>query len=363
MRDRLLIGVFMTMLLVPLVAFGAGLGTRPTEFDADRLHAKPAFVSMTAVPQFVASWLDYFGDHFGLRRALIRGHAVLTARVLHVSPSPTVIMGRDGWLYYADDSALEDYESAELMTDDELEAWRQSLVDTRDWLRTQGVQFVFMVVPDKHVIYPEHMPATIHRLHAAFRGAQLVDYLQAHSDLCLVDTTRALLERKPNERLYSTTDTHWNDRGVYVGYDALLRQAGRAVQGVTPLPRTAFAQVERDEPGGDLAAMLGLDDVLREHDLALDPIVPRRARLLEPGDLHEGYEVARVVTEVSDPRLPKAVIFRDSFMSAMVPFLSEHFSRAVYLWQNDVDRDLVLRERPTLVILEIVGRRLQTYVP
>ncbi len=31
--------------------FGAGLGTRPTEFDADRLHAKPAFVSMTAVPQ------------------------------------------------------------------------------------------------------------------------------------------------------------------------------------------------------------------------------------------------------------------------------------------------------------------------
>ena len=109
--------------------------------------------------------------------------------------------------------------------------------------------------------------------------------------------------------------------------------------------------------------MLGLDDVLREHDLALDPIVPRRARLLEPGDLHEGYEVARVVTEVSDPRLPKAVIFRDSFMSAMVPFLSEHFSRAVYMWQNDVDRDLVLRERPTLVILEIVGRRLQTYVP
>ncbi len=33
------------------------------------------------------------------------------------------------------------------------------------------------------------------------------------------------------------------------------------------------------------------------------------------------------------------------------------------MWQNDVDRDLVLRERPTLVILEIVGRRLQTYVP
>ena len=51
--------------------------------------------------------------------------------------------------------------------------------------------------------------------------------------------------------------------------------------------------------------MIGLDDVLRGHDLALDPIVTRRARLVEPGDLHEGYEVARVVTEVSDPVCPR----------------------------------------------------------
>ena len=120
---------------------------------------------------------------------------------------------------------------------------------------------------------------------------------------------------------------------------------------------------ERDEHGGDLAAMLGLEDILREHALVLEPRIPRRAKLIEPADLHEGYEVARVVTEIPDVRLPRAVIFRDSFMSGMVPFLSEHFSRAVYLWQNDVDRDLVLRERPNLVIFEIVGRRLQTYVP
>jgi hypothetical protein len=109
--------------------------------------------------------------------------------------------------------------------------------------------------------------------------------------------------------------------------------------------------------------MIGLADGLREHALNLDPRIPRRAKLIEPADLREGYEVARAVTEIPGSSLPRAVIFRDSFMSGMVPFLSEHFSRAVYMWQNDVDRDLVSQEHPSIVILEIVGRRLQTYLP
>ena len=67
--------------------------------------------------------------------------------------------------------------------------------------------------------------------------------------------------------------------------------------------------------------------------------------------------------EVADATLPSAVMFRDSFTSRMMPFLSEHFSRSVYMWQNDFDRELVSQEKPDVVILEIVGRRLQTYTP
>ena len=275
-----------------------------------------------------------------------------------------MILGREGWLFYADDSALEDYQSAELLTPEELEAWRQELVGTRDWLRAQGTAFVFMVVPDKHVIYPEFLPESIHRLHSTYRGEQLVRYLRERTDLSVVDGQAILMARKPIERVYSTTDTHWNDRGVYVGYEALVREAGREIAGLAPLPRTRFlgSGTGRARGGSGCDARPGRHPP-RACPRSRTADLPRRATLMEPADLHEGYEVARVVTEISDARLPRAVIFRDSFMSAMVPFLSEHFSRAVYMWQNDVDRDLVLRERPNLVILEIVGRRLQTYVP
>ena len=71
----------------------------------------------------------------------------------------------------------------------------------------------------------------------------------------------------------------------------------------------------------------------------------------------------RLVTEIAGSSLPRAMIFRDSFVSRIVPLLSEHFSRAVYLWQNDFDADDVLQEYPDVVIQEIVGRHLYTFIP
>jgi alginate O-acetyltransferase complex protein AlgJ len=69
------------------------------------------------------------------------------------------------------------------------------------------------------------------------------------------------------------------------------------------------------------------------------------------------------VTEIPGSEAPRAVVFRDSFTSRLIPYLSEHFSRAVYLWQNDVDPSVVLKERPAVVIHEIVGRHLGRIVP
>ena len=53
---------------------------------------------------------------------------------------------------------------------------------------------------------------------------------------------------------------------------------------------------------------------------------------------------------------PRAVMFRDSFANALIPYLSEHFERILYVWDRDVDLALVDIEKPDVVIQEIVGR-------
>ena len=113
-------------------------------------------------------------------------------------------------------------------------------------------------------------------------------------------------------------------------------------------------------PGLDLAGMLGVTGALAEEDLPLRPRVPRRARIVEPSQPDSRLMDARLVTEQPDRSRPRAVVFRDSFGSALIPFLSEHFSRAVYLWQYNLDPDVVRTEHAEVVIQEWVGRRLST---
>ena len=85
--------------------------------------------------------------------------------------------------------------------------------------------------------------------------------------------------------------------------------------------------------------------------------------MVEPPGAGTADQEPRLVTEVDDPTLPRAVVFRDSFSSALIPFLSEHFSRVVYLWQDEIDADVILEEEPDIVIQEIAGRYLYSLPP
>jgi len=280
--------------------------------------------------------------------------------VLGVSPSKAVIKGRDGWLFYADDGAMADYAEAPPFTGAELEQWRRTLQDTSDWLGNQGIAYVFVIAPDKHVIYQEYMPDTIQRT-AVSRIDQLVSYLREHSTVRVVDLRPPLLAAKARERLYHRTDTHWNDRGAFVGYQSIIDALAEDFPALQHPSRSAFDPRVVRSPGLDLAGMLGLTEVLSEEDLLLVPRHPT-ARILEPLHPNRRLTHGRIVTDAPN-RGPRALVFMDSFGPALVPFLSEDFSRVVYLWQDNIDPQVVQQERPQVVIQEWVGRALSTDHP
>lgn len=356
-----LVIAFLAALVTPAAVMLARLEPEPARAENRELARPPAWpVSWTALRVFPAAASRYFEDHFGLRAILVRWQAELRLRLLHVSASPDVILGRGGWLFYAGDGASEDIASAVPFTHDELELWRATLQHTQDWMRAHGVAYVFVVAPDKHQVYAEEMPAPVRQVGAETRTEALVRYLRDHSTVPVLDLRPVLDAAKRHERLYHRTDTHWNDRGAYVAYAAIVRALG--VVG-DPVARASFDSPAVLVPGLDLAGMLGVGTALTEEDLPLVPRTARRARIVEPVRPDARFMDARIVTEQPDTALPRAVVFRDSFGSALVPFLSEHFSRAVYLWQYNVDPEIVRGERASVVIQEWVGRRLSTELP
>jgi alginate O-acetyltransferase complex protein AlgJ len=360
---RLLVALFVIAISLPLAANLAGVdGGDPGAENRDLAafpHVNGTWESIAAFPANFSLWFD---DHFGFRSVLVRWYGESRLFVLGVSPSAAVVKGRDGWFFYGDDKAIEDYALTEPMTPEALANWRAAIVRARDWLGARGIAYVFTIAPDKHVIYGEKMPSTLARVGDVSRADQLFTTLQDTG--LAVDVRASLVEAKGHERIYHQTDTHWNDRGCLVAYQRIINAVRARVPATSPAwTRDDFEPLDRLLEGLDLSGMMGLKRVLRETDLVLVPRRPRRARVIEPAGAESTAEEGRLVTQVDDPSLPRAVIFRDSFVSPLVPFLSEHFSRAVYLWQNDFDAQVVEQEHPDVVIQEIVGRHLYGFIP
>jgi alginate O-acetyltransferase complex protein AlgJ len=359
--ERLMIAVFVLAIAVPLVGT-LTLSAPEEEFEENRepapLPVWPHDIhTLAAWPE---AFTRYFADHFAFRSQLVRWQALFRVRVLGSSPNPDVVIGKDGWLFYGADGAVEDYSGTRPFTEVELRAWRDTLQHTQDWLQERSITYVFAIAPDKHVVYPEFMPDGLHPGLPHTRVDQLLQELRTRSTVRVVDLRAAVTAARHTGRLFHLTDTHWNDLGAFVAYRQVIEQLGEP--GGPARSLADFEGRREMRPGLDLSRMLGLKSVLHEEDLRLEPRAPRRARVVEPARASRALMDARVVTE-QPGALPRAVVFRDSFGSAMIPFLSEHFSRAVYVWQNEFDPGLVLQERPHVVIQEWVGRHLHTAAP
>jgi hypothetical protein len=303
----------------------------------------------------------WFADHFGLRSALVTANAHLEYFGFHGSPSPSVIRGRDGWLFYGESDAIEDYISRDPLTAQQVDAWRETVVRSRDWLRARGAAYVFTIAPDKHVVYPEYMPESLQPVRATRRMDQVLEAV-AGSGIA-VDVRPAIEAAKSHERVYHLTDSHWNARGALVAYQAIIAAVRAQNPAVPPAWKRSDFEVVAHETGGlDLARMMGLDHALREVNLTLMPKRRRLATVVDPPGAPLTAELGRIVTEIPGSHLPRAVVFRDSFTTALAPFLAEHFSRAVFLWQKDFVPEQVNEEGADVVIYEIAGRHLYNFV-
>lgn len=296
-----------------------------------------------------------YGKTFGGRAQLIRWHARLMYDGFGISPSDQVWLGPDNWLYYAKDYSEEDYRTATLLSDAELQRWREVMEERAAWLQRRGAKLVIVFACDKHIIYPEYLPPGLRRKPGPYRVDQLAGYLASNTTLTVAALREPLEAGKATDRIYHRTDTHWNDRGAFIGYREILARLRMS-------PR-AYEPVEVPTPGWDLAKMLVLTDRIPEEDRQLHPREPRRAKIVEIDRPDPTWNVGRVALEVDAPALPRLVMFRDSFGSALVPFLAEHFRRSLFLWQYDFDPAVIEREKPDVVIWLMTSRRLQWYEP
>ena len=365
--------VIVFLVVIALPGLGLALGLDRATISESEMRELATWPAWSWAPTDLAVWPgrfeQYFEDHFMLRSRLIDWRASFLWNRLKTSGSDTAIAGKRGWLFYAADGGIDDWTQAEPFTHDELEVWRETLAKRRAFLARRGISYLFVIAPDKQMIYPEYMPDSLRRLRGDYRVDQLIAYLhETMPDFEVLDLRPALLAAKETsgELLYHRYDSHWNDRGGLVAYQIIIRAIAhklpRELPSIAPLERRDF-DTDRAVPSGDRIAMLWLTDRGKQ---AMPGLVLRRGvgyRVLEPTVPDPYGEEGLIITEHANRHLPTLVMFRDSFAGRLIPYLSEHFSRASYLWQNEFDFDEIERHHPDIVVQELVARHFFAYAP
>lgn len=368
---------FSNMFVVAVFALGIGMPALQqltdllprVEVEDNRLLGRfpPLAPLPEAIAEFPGRFDAWYADHMGLRGILVSGYRWLTDGLFR-SPDK-VIIGRDDWLYLRR-GVREDIETAPVVrdwcgrfgfSDSELDGWVDAITTNHRWLAERGIDYLFVVPPNKLSVMPAHLPARFQCRRGATRLEQLQAALARRSEIELVDL-RDTLRRSAaaGEPVWYRTDTHWNARGVAAAYPALVDR----IRAVRPAARVidSFEMMDSGTSLGDLGRMTHQPGIVPDTYWSVRPADP----LSEPAptpfpDQQDAYGRRSNARTIDDPRLPSAMVFHDSFFDGpMNDYLAESFSRTVFVFHGrpEIERHLIEQERPDIVIHEMVERNL-----
>lgn len=212
-------------------------------FEQRKFSPLPSLeLSVKSVTSAPAAFEAYVNDRFGLRSTLISLHSHFLLRVLGVSPTPKLVLGRDGWFFPGrgkeklqgnefgeyDELMLNSEESANSLG--KMIAVKSALEARQAHLEEIGSAYLFSIIPGKISIYSDFLDSRFAAARPARKGELLAQYLLKHANINFTDLFTPLRDARkevPEHALYLKTDGHWNGLGAYFAYRALMAESAR----------------------------------------------------------------------------------------------------------------------------------------
>ncbi len=363
-REALAVGFFVIFLWLPIFQMSFSVFPETDSSENRNLANKPELkkLSFKTVSNYTKDYEKYFNDHYGFRNMLVRLNSILHVKLLGMSPTERVIIGKQGWLYYDDPNdgvSLKDYAGEANFSREQVELIRHKIISLNERLRQKNIHFMLVIVPNKHTVYPEYLPLSVSRKKGTVTRIDQVCQCLKDSGIDLVDLRARMWSSKCSNQypLYFQTDTHWNQLGAFLGYEEIIKHVRNKYPQVEGMKLSSFDVFPGNRISGDLAGFINMRGLMSDTTITLKPKTPLKA--LPVPVMYESIPgCTSVGATINNKQLPKLVMFRDSFSMALVPYLSENFSRSIYIWKPQIDFSVIEREKPDIVIFEIVERYL-----
>lgn len=290
---------------------------------------------------------DYVQDHFALRQRLITANAALESAVFQTSAQDSVLLGREGWLFYRE--TVEDYLHTDPLTDRELFCAARTLALLTEYAQTRGASLTFTAAPNKASLYPQYLPYVGTPLEGADDIDRLIPLLEAQG-VAYADLFAPF--RREDQVLYHATDSHWTNWGAALAHDTLMDSLG----GSDWSPWFTQSWHTENTHRGDLYEMLYPTGEMLEGEVVFNrEFTFRHVRPIR------SPEDQRIETE-NPGKAGNLLMFRDSFGNTLYPFMAEDFGHAVFSRSMPYQMALLEESGVDTVVIELVERNLNYLV-
>lgn len=342
--------VFLALFAVPGIAYLMGYEAK--NYENRPLAREAELVNRDGLNlDFPQDFDDWWGDHFGLREEMVTAFHSFTITTLGDTLNRKVVPGRWTYLFYSE--TMDDYLDINLLSDEQIEKAANVLRLQEEYCESHGMDFLFMVAPNKNTVYPEYMPQRFEPTGEPGNRERFYAALEAQS-VDTLDLAAVLIGAKSGGDLYYEQDTHWNGRGAMVAYRAIMEAFMRGA------PYEDFSELEARELFGYRGDL---------HNFVL-PSAGGRLKYVDYGfeevktyRVDEGANTARDISfgTTSDVNEYRLLFFRDSFGEGLIPILSNGVGRVVYSQEFPYNY-VFSAEQFDAVAIEIVERNIKNLI-
>jgi len=352
--------LFVAVIAMPMLQSILSEDRQTSLLEKRELVQWPNFDEAESLRSYLIHISSYANDHFGYRDSLIAMNNSLKLW-LGQSPSPSVILGQNDWLFLKiRDPLLTESSLTTKEITGNIESRAAYIKQMHSELEAKGVGYIFFVAPNKMTVYPEQLP-NIYKLIDFNKSYKLFkNEFSPESDYVMFtdDVLRGNKGLDNDTSLYFKNDTHWNLLGGYY----VFKELSNRVNALWPNIELGAKQhqfANYTHIAGDLANYTGLNDTLR----AIEPNTnfPKCTHRSRHTRLSSGVALIKC-----DANQTKILSIGDSFMGYVYKYLAESSGWLYTVDQNtprERIREIVEELQPDLVVEELVERHLPKKLP
>lgn len=363
MRNRIIrivfVALFSAMLLVPLLNTNLQDGkVFENEKRKSAPMAKLRSEDGTINEDFTADFETWINDNIGLRSTMILDNALIQYKLFRVlANNSNMYLGPNGELNYATSAMLEDYQHANLFSEEELREIADGLQYMSDYVKSQDAKFYYYQCWDKHSIYPEYFPRTVIQTGTESRTDGMIQAFSEYTDVKVISPKKELIEEKPVKPTYSVwgDPSHWNPRGAYIAYLKLMDAINADSEKPYRVLQESDYTITMPDQGEVLFGGIHEVDYIEEFTIN-DPkavLTNNKLTFLADDERHRYF-----TNDFADNDTRLLIIGDSYFQGYIVDDIAESFHETIMLWGNFLDdlQPIVEAYDPDIVVVEAAER-------